>query len=350
MEKTGTQELTAAQARYIEADRQAARNYQILGRGQDTWRNDAFAWQDFSNYLGSADPWAAKPEDIAAHIANLAERNFNPSTIARRLSSLRFYYGRLGKGFEHGRMGAGIRKDNPVNTEVVRATMRGIRHVHGRAPDRREPILLDSLEKIIERQPETLRGIRNRAILSLGWAAAARLGEISALDIGPDGDGMGYVEFRDDGLVVVFKRRKYSRPEDGWQHVGIPARPTAPDFCPMVLLKRWIEASGIEKGPLFRSIYNKSSVARPDRMHFRTIIRLIKSAVATIGLPPEKYSGKSLRSGCITWLTEMGVSPLQIMKHSGHRSMHSLQFYIHPQDRIENSPLAKTPWARTVRP
>ncbi|MCH8188394.1 MAG: hypothetical protein IIB66_06805, partial [Proteobacteria bacterium] len=125
--------------------------------------------------MGAADPWKATPEDVAAFIANLADRGYSPRSIIGSLASLRFYYARLGKGFEHGQIGKGVRKDNPVNTEFVRATMRGIRRVHGRPPRRKEPILLDSLERIIDQQPDTIYGINTEALFSLDWASAARV-------------------------------------------------------------------------------------------------------------------------------------------------------------------------------
>lgn len=340
-------DLTLARTRYAAADRSLARQYQISSRGHYTWKNDKFSWQDFSNYLGPADPWKASPDDIAAYIASLAERNYNPRTIARRLSSLRFYYNRLGKGFEQGAYGIGIRKDDPVNTEVVRATMQGIKNVHGRPKVKKVPIMLDSLEKMITRQPDNLRGIRNRALLCLGWAAAARPSDLSGLDIAPNGDGNGFLEFRTDGLIVIFRRRKYLQPEDGLHRIAIPARPSAPIYCPLTLVKHWIDAAGFDQGPLFRGIYNRCNKARPNRMHVTGIKHAIKSAVATIGLPPDQYSGKSLRSGCITWMMQEGVRPLRIMEHSGHKHIKTMQAYVLPTDAIENSPLARTSWMKS---
>ena len=245
--------------------------------------------------------------------------------------------------------GVGTRKDDPVNSEVVRATMRGIKNVHGRPMVKKAPIMLDSLEKMIARQPDNLRGIRNRALLCLGWAAAARPSDLSGLDIGSNGDGNGYLEFRPDGLIVVFRRRKYLQPEDGLHRVPIPARPSAPIYCPLTLVKRWIDASGIDQGSLFRGIYNRSNEALPKRIHVSAVKHAVKTSVATIGLSPDQYSGKSLRSGCITWMTQEGVSPLRIMEHSGHRDIKTMQAYIQPVESIENSPLAQTHWMKSPR-
>ncbi len=136
-------ELVNAQDRYIAADRRLARKYQISSRAPETWKNNKRHWQQFSNYLGSVDPWKATPEDVAAFIANLADRGYSVRSITGNLVSLRFYYTRLGKGFEHGQIGRGVRKDNPVNTEFVRATMRGIRLSAAARPrsGRRRPLV-----------------------------------------------------------------------------------------------------------------------------------------------------------------------------------------------------------------
>lgn len=336
-------ELVNAQDRYIAADRKLARKYQLTSRAPETWKNNIRHWQQFSNYLGSVDPWKATPEDVAAFIANLAGRGYSTRSITGSLCSLRFYYTRLGKGFEHGQIGKGVRKDNPVNTEFVRATMRGIRRVHGRPPRRKEPILLDSLERIIDQQPDTIYGVRNKALFSLAWASAARVGEICGMDASSDGDGDSYVEFIEDGLVVVFRRRKNLDPSDLSQRLIIPARITVPNYCPRILLRRWMDVSGIEKGPLFRGIYGGEKIIK-TRVARHSLSRILQAAVATIGLQPEQYAMRSLRSGCITWLAMEGLSTYRIMEHSGHKRMESMQSYLQPVRSIKSCPLAETRW------
>ena len=133
--------LTKVPGRYLAADRKLAREYQISSRHPETWKQNKHHWKMFSNYLGSADPWKASPEDTAAYCASLADQGYSPHTIEAHLSSLTFHYERLGKGFVYGHMGKGIRKDNPVRTPLVRATMRGIKIVHARPAVKMLPMI-----------------------------------------------------------------------------------------------------------------------------------------------------------------------------------------------------------------
>lgn len=218
--------------------------------------------------------------------------------------------------------------------------------MHGAPYERKEPLLLDGLEKMIDCQPDTLRGIRNKAMLSLGWAAAARNSEIRTLDFDVNGDGDGFVEFVEGGLVLVLKRRKTNWAPSNWHRIGIPARTTAPLYCPVTLVRNWMEVSEIRQGPLFRGIPSQTTRLKPARFNSHTLPRIVKRSAETLGLPPERYAWKSLRSGCITWLALQGLSPLRIMEHSGHRSMKVMQSYIQPLGTIEHSPLSGTRWCR----
>ena len=337
-------DLTQATQRYLAADKKLARKYQFNARAPGTFENHKHAWREFSNYLGSADPWKATPEDVSAHIAGLAAHGYSTVTIKNRLTSLKVYYKSLGKGFERGEIGKGIRKDNPADTEIVRATLRGIQKMHGAPPRRKAALMLDSLDKMIDLQPDTLRGIRNRAMLSLGWAAAARPSEISGFGLSSDGRGVGHVEFIKGGLVIVFNRRKNHPPYDFPRRLTIPARIHSPNQCPSVLLRRWLDASGIDDGAIFRGIQSNSEMIMAAPIGSRAICRMVQASAEAAGLDGGRYSTQSLRIGCITWLAQEGLSVRKIMEHSGHKRVESVMTYIRPVATIEDSALAGTRW------
>jgi integrase len=61
------------------------------------------------------------------------------------------------------------------------------------------------------------RGLRDRAILLIGFAGGLRRSEITGLDCGPEQteDGAGWIEFLDQGVVIRV------RGKTGWREVEI---------------------------------------------------------------------------------------------------------------------------------
>ena len=261
------------------------------------------------------------------------------------MCSLTFYFERLGKGFDHGAMGKGVRKDFPTRSPVVRATMRGIRIENCSPKVRAAPLMLDTLEKIIDLQPDTLKGVRNRALLSVTWSAALRSDEAARLNVTPGSRGNGMVEFTPDGIVVVLKRSKTNRSGTNWERYGIPSRKSVPKYCPRVLLREWLDASGLQQGPLFPSIRGFKGISS-TRITRRGFLGVIRRGVAELGLPPERYGTRSLRSGCITWLIHEGVHPARVMEHSGHSTLSIMLSYVRSVTAVASSPLAETRWCR----
>jgi integrase len=336
--------LTVAAKRYIAEDKKRAREYQIASRNTGTWKRDHLIWRKFNNYLGSADPWKAAPEDIAGWCASLVEDGINPNSIPTYLSTLNTFYERLGKGYAHGRPGKGTFTISPARDPMVLATMRGIRRVHGNPPSRKKPISLDTLERILDHEPDTRRGKRNKALLALCWAGALRGSDIMGLDAAPNGSGSGYIEISDEGVILNLKRTKVNQGANAWTRFGIPARNSVPRYCPVVLLRDWMNYAGIEGGTLFPAVANRS-VGKGHRLEYAMIREAVTLGVGRLGLQKNDYGIKSLRAGCITWLVSEGVPLANIMTHSGHSSLSNFQVYIRPVSPLQTSPLLRTRWA-----
>jgi integrase len=259
------------------------------------------------------------------------------------LSGLKFHYEQLGKGYAHGRSGVGTRK-SPTDDDSVRRVLRGIIRKHGKAPPKKLALLLDSIEKIMDLQPPNLKGLRNKALISLTWAACRRVSEVCALNIQRSGDG--WIEFDDHGLVVVLRRSKANQDFRIEERYGVPTRKSAPRYCPVVLVRQWIEAAGIRSGPVFPRILRNGKPRGQQRLQGQGLWKMLKSAAAKIGLNPDDVSTHSLRAGCITWLYLEGVHPERIREQSGHKDLETLFKYIRPLKRSATSPLADTRWVK----
>jgi site-specific recombinase XerD len=111
----------------------------------------------------------ATPETVAAYIAAEAQ-TAKPSTIGRRVAAIRYAHKLAGL-------------ETPTDAEGVKATVRGIRRTFGGARNKKAPAVAAKMQSMVALAPEGLTGLRDRALLLLGFAGAFRRSELVALDV-----------------------------------------------------------------------------------------------------------------------------------------------------------------------
>ena len=119
----------------------------------------------------------------------------------------------------------------------------------------------------------TLRGLRDRAMLLIGFAGGLRRSEVVGLDVGRDQteDGRGWVEILDKGMVLSI------RGKTGWREVEI-GRGSNDATCPVVALQTWLQLARIAHGPLFRRVTGQGKAVGADRLNDQEVARLVKRA------------------------------------------------------------------------
>ena len=105
-------------------------------------------------------------------------------------------------------------------------------------------------------------------------------------------------------------------------------------------LKKWIEVSNINSGPLFRR-FSKGSKLTNNRLTDQTVALLIKKYLKLAGIESKNYSGHSLRSGFATSAAESGAEERNIMAMTGHKSPEMVRRYIKEANLFKNNPLNK---------
>ena len=83
----------------------------------------------------------------------------------------------------------------------MRQTWLGILRSKTEVEERKAPLLLNDLRSIAGALPNTLGGIRDKALLLIGFAGAFRRSELVALNV-------SNLEITDEGLVVHIPRSK----------------------------------------------------------------------------------------------------------------------------------------------
>lgn len=245
----------------------------------------------------------ASPATVAAYLAAEAQIS-KPSTIGRRVAAIRYAH-KL----------AGI-EPLPTDAEGVKATVRGIRRTLGSAKNKKAPAIAAKMKSMVATAPEGLAGLRDRALLLLGFSGAFRRSELVALDVADATEN-------ETGLLIVIRRGKTDQEAAG-RSIAIPRGETA---CPVKALRAWLVAAGIEAGPIFRPIH-KAGTVRASRLTCRSVANLIKAYADRAGFDAKTFSGHSLRSGFLTSAAANGASIFKMMDQSGHKSVDTLRGYV----------------------
>jgi site-specific recombinase XerD len=282
------------------------REFIRASKSENTLRGYQSDWREFCHWctLQSMAPIPASPESIAAYIAECAGR-LKVGSIQRRLNAIAEAHKATGM-------------ESPTHTPVVRNTMKGIRRTLGTAPVQKAPTLTDDIRAMVNASDDGLIGIRDRALILLGFAGAFRRSELVGLDFED-------CSFGKDGLTVTLRRSKTDQSGEG-RKIGIPYG-SNPETCPVRTLQFWMAESTIAGGSLFRSI-NRHGHLRDARLSGGDVARIVKKLVERAGLDPSKFAGHSLRAGHATSAAIAGASERSIMNQTGHRSVQMVRRYI----------------------
>jgi integrase len=212
---------------------------------------------------------------------------------------------------------------------AIRETLTGIKRTHGTSQLAKAPAVIADLKAMIEGQPDTLAGLRNRALLLLGFAGALRRSELVSLDVED-------LDFTSDGLVVTLRRSKTDQDAQGRQ-IGVPYGRRL-KMCPVRSLQSWLEVADIRSGAIFREITRGDRIAtaymdklgrqRGLRLSDKTVALVVKRAAKAAGFDPGRYAGHSLRGGLATSAAAAGATERSIMATTGHRSVQTVRRYI----------------------
>jgi site-specific recombinase XerD len=111
-------------------------------------------------------------------------------------------------------------------------------------------------------------------------------------------------------------------------------------YCPVTNLKRWINISKINKGPIFIK-FSKGFKISKKRLSDQSVSLIIKDYLTKAGIDSKSYSGHSLRSGFATSAAESGAEERSIMAMTGHKSTEMVRRYIKEANLFKNNALNK---------
>jgi site-specific recombinase XerD len=245
----------------------------------------------------------ADPAAVAGFIADEASRGVKASTLSRRIAAIKHRHKAAGEA-------------SPTDDERVKAVVRGARRTLGVAPRK---LAAATAEKTIGMSTLTrggLAGKRDRAILLLGFAMAARRSELVALDVAD-------IEECPEGLRVRIRKSRTDQ-EGAGATVAVVRGSIA---CPVAAVKDWLAAAGISGGPVFRPV-NKGGKVAGRRLSARSVCDIVKKHAGKLGLNAADFGAHSLRAGFLTSAAARGASIFKMMDVSRHRSVETLRGYV----------------------
>ncbi len=265
--------------------------------------NSRRAYQcDLSDFITWGACFPSSPEMIAAYLSCKAPM-LSPYTLNRRIVAISRAH--AAKGYA-----------DPTKNDLVRTVMRGIRRSHGKQQTQAIPLLKQDLQNILPLMSGT-QGIRDRALLLLGFCAALRRSELVAVNVED-------IDFLAEGLVLNLRRSKTDQ-------IGIGRKIAIPygrgSECAVKALSFWLTHSQIREGAVFRSVSKASSI-NEARLSAQSISLILKKYADLLGMNIRLVSGHSLRSGFATSAVHAGAEVHKIQAQTGHKSLGMLMRYV----------------------
>ena len=305
-----------------------ARDYARAAASDNTLKAYAKDWAHFARWcrMKGTEPLPPALEMIGLYLADLASGSgpsppLSVSTIDRRLSGLAWNYAQRGFSLD--------RKNRHIATVLA-----GIKRKHARPPVQKEAILAEDILAMVATLPFDLRGLRDRAILLLGYAGGLRRSEIVSLDVHKDdtpGSG-GWIDIMDGGALLTLNAKT------GWREVEVGCG-SSDQTCPVHALNQWLHFSRIDFGPVFVRTSRDGKRALEARLSDKHVARLIKQTVLKSNIRAELpqrdrlalFSGHSLRAGLAS---SAEVDERYVQKQLGHASAEMTRRYQRRRDRF----------------
>jgi integrase len=242
----------------------------------------------------------ADPGSVAAYLRAESEAGRAVATVRRRAATIACAH-----------RAAGL--TNPCQAETVRLAVRAIARERG-TDQRQAPALgereADRIAYVTGAPDAPLKDRRDLALVLVGRDLLARASELVSLTI----ESIAWDEA--DGTATINLRRRKTSTETQAYLIGQEAAEA---------LRRWLEASGIASGPVWRSLTRGGKV-KAAGINRRDVSRILKRLAARARLETS-LSSHSLRVGMAQDMTAANIEGAAIMQAAGWTTPRMLTRY-----------------------
>lgn len=310
-------------------------------KSPNTINGYASDWEDFDTWCRQKrlQSLPASPQVVAAYLSDRAMNSWSgPSgrlrkimekaplklpTLLHRLWGIKYKHKECGYQFDTG-------------CKEIENVMNSLRRQNTAKEERKDPLLLSDIRGMIENLPRTITGIRDKALLLVGFVSAMRRAEIADLKV-------QNLKFVEEGIEIHLNWSK-----TGERDIPIPYG-SNPTTCPVRALKLWLKESAITDGPIFRAI-NKHGQISADALTGAAIALIVKrntyvkdkiAGAIEKGEHTPSYAGHSLRAGFCTTAAMQGVPEHLIMAQAGHKKSDTTKKYIRTANKWKENAAIK---------
>jgi site-specific recombinase XerD len=213
-------------------------------------------------------------------------------------------------------------KFSPTSHEALHVVLDGITRVIGKRQKQAAAFSVAELKQAVRAMDLTTpTGLRDRAVLLLGFAGAFRRSELVALNVED-------IELTRQALVIHMRRSKtnqFGEEEDK----AVFYAPGA-DYCPVRAVQDWLQVLDRSTGPLFTRMSRGTNVrpAQPGkaRLSDQSVNDLVQRHLGTA------YSAHSLRASFVTIAVEAGQSNKAIKNQTKQKTDAMIERYARLDD------------------
>jgi len=247
----------------------------------------------------------ASPETIATFVFADAEHS-QSSTVRRRIAAI-------------GRIHRLNRLPDTTKSEEVLLAMRRMHRQKGRRQKQALGLTAELIEKMMEVAGDDMKGLRDRALLRLGYETMRRRSELVSLLIED-------LSIRSDGSGVVLLR--FSKTDQEGEGKKLPLSKETVAVC-----KAWLEKVRETSGPILRKVSRFDVIGK--QLDGGSVSKIYKTLAKKSGLPEEivkGISGHSTRVGAAQDMLTNGRSLVQIMNRGGWKKPETVARYVEMAD------------------
>ena len=334
----------------LASERGAADIYRRMAKADNTRRAYRAAVRAWCGWCArhNLPPLPASGQDVAAFLAGERGRKLSPETLKLRRAAIRYL---------HRAAGCPV----PTDDVCVSETMAGITRDAARkgvVPRKKVAATAGILRRLLAPIPGDLRGLRDRAILLVGFAGALRRSELAAIRF-------EHLEKTDRGIRLTLPQTKGEQTDA----VTVPLPYGDTELCPVHALEAWQQAAGLTEGPVFRRIWlpprlKASAKGEPPPLPSQpfqrltppeplaalprigtqaispqTVSQIVQARAVAAGFGRRDLGGHSLKRGALTTGMDRGVHPAKLKRLGRHKSFDVLGEYLEFGDLFEGHPL-----------
>ncbi|MBB4931960.1 site-specific recombinase XerD [Lipingzhangella halophila] len=369
-----TRALDAVRQRFDDEQAAALGRYLSAAQSPNTLRAYRTDWVAFTAWCQSENRRSlpAEPIDVAVYLAAAADTvtdatparwALSPATLERKAAAIAAVHAAHGLAA-------------PTRDDVVRMTLRGIRRRRRAPPTRKRPLLLDSLEALLEQRPAPAHpsGVarrRDTLLLLAGFAGALRRSELAALTF----DDIAVHTDPTTGAPLLTAQLRTTKTDQEGRHLAQVALPRGrrAHTCPVCAFADWADLAEANRDggtPATRALLEEATEPAPHthRCHTytgtslsdgtahplfpavtrhghmgerpitgRAVANLIKRYAQRAGLDPAAFSGHSLRSGFATQAALGGAGDREIMRQGRWRNPRTVHGYIRTANPLDDN-------------